>query len=592
MSRRLRVVARVVRLSFRVDPARSALLVLLTVVNAATPAMLGLSLREVVAKAQAHDGTGAVAFAGLTAVAFAFIAIGRDIRHNVALEVSQQVRVLLEQEAFMVSTTLDTVEHLERSEYLDRLTLLRESDVAVSGSGWQLMDSVAGAVGLVVTVALLTTASPAAVLLALLALPSLWLTKRGEQQVHAARLDSAADVRAERHLHKLCIEAGSAKEVKISQATAYLDARAAERWQRASDVAVRVRMRATLLGFLGWACFAVGYIAVLGVVLHRAVAGTGSAAEVVLVVTLAGQIRVQVGEVVRNIGFLMWSWHGIDQYLWLEDHASAANREREAAAPGALREGIELDRVTFTYPGTEHAVLTDVSLRVPAGATVALVGLNGAGKTTLVKLLCGLYEPDTGTILVDGEPLHETNRDAWRAQLSAAYQDYARLLVRLGENVGVGNLPLLHDDVAVRRALTRVGRFDATTTLPEDLDTQLGTAFGGVELSLGQWQTLAVARAFMRETPLLLVLDEPTASLDARAEHLLYERYTEAAASTARAVGGVTLLVTHRYSTVQMADLIVVLEQGRVVEQGTHAELMRAGGRYAGAYSTQAAAYR
>jgi ATP-binding cassette, subfamily B, bacterial len=257
-----------------------------------------------------------------------------------------------------------------------------------------------------------------------------------------------------------------------------------------------------------------------------------------------------------------------------------------------LRQGIEFDRVTFTYPGTEHPVLTDVSLRVPAGATVAFVGLNGAGKTTLVKLLCGLYEPDTGTILVDGTPLHGINREVWRARLSAAYQDYARLLVRLGENVGVGNLPLLHDRVAVRRALTRVGGFDATTTLPEDLDTQLGTAFGGVELSLGQWQTLAVARAFMRETPLLLVLDEPTASLDARAEHLLYERYTEAAASTARAVGGVTLLVTHRYSTVQMADLIVVLERGRVVELGTHAELMRAGGRYAGAYSTQAAAYR
>jgi ATP-binding cassette subfamily B protein len=592
VNRRFATVLRVTRLSFRVDPARSALLVLLTLVNAATPALLGLSLREVVARAQTHDTTGAVAFAALTAVAFAFIAIGRDVRHNVMLEVSQRVRVLLEQEAFTVSTTLDSVEHLERPEYLDRLTLLRESDIAVSGSGWLLMDSVAAAASLVVTVLLLTTIHPVAILLALLALPSLWLTKRGEQRVHEARLDSAADVRAERHLHKLCIEPGSAKEIKITQAAAYLDAKARQRWQRASDLAVKVRVRAALFGFLGWACFAVGYLAVLAVVVRRALTGAGSAAEVVLMVTLAGQIRGQVGDVVRDLSWLMWSWHGIDQYLWLADHAAAANRDRQATAPLALRDGIELRDVTFTYPGTDRPVLRDVSLRVPAGATVAFVGLNGAGKTTLVKLLCGLYEPDTGSIMVDGEPLHGIRRDAWRARLSAAYQDFARLLVRLGENVGVGNLPLIDDHEAVRRALGRAGRFDATSTLPDDLDTQLGTAFGGVELSLGQWQTLAVARAFMRDTPLLLVLDEPTASLDARAEHLLYERYTEAAASAARAVGGVTLLITHRFSTVQMADLIVVLEQGRIVEQGTHGELMRAGGRYAQAYRTQAEAYR
>jgi ABC-type multidrug transport system fused ATPase/permease subunit len=237
-------------------------------------------------------------------------------------------------------------------------------------------------------------------------------------------------------------------------------------------------------------------------------------------------------------------------------------------------------------------VLDGVSLRLPAGRVVALVGENGAGKTTLIKLLTRFYEPDAGRILVDGVDLRRLPLDEWRARASAAFQDFSRFELLLRETVGVGHLPLIEDEAAVRRALDRAGGDDVPSTLPRGVETQLGTAWAdGVELSGGQWQKLALGRAMMRPRPLLIVFDEPTAALDAQTEHGLFERFAEAA-RRGEHDGTVTLLVTHRFSTVRMADLIVVLGHGRVVELGSHAELVRQGGLYAELYELQSRVYR
>jgi ATP-binding cassette, subfamily B, bacterial len=249
--------------------------------------------------------------------------------------------------------------------------------------------------------------------------------------------------------------------------------------------------------------------------------------------------------------------------------------------------------VVFAYPGAEDPALGPIDLDLPAGRTIALVGENGAGKTTLVKLLCGMYRPTAGQIAVDGTDLHALDPRQWRDRVSAAFQDFVRFQFRLGESVGVGDLPRIGEPAAVRSALTRADSAALEQELPEGLGSWIGTRFtGGRELSGGQWQRIALARGLMRGSPLLVVLDEPTASLDAPTETALFERYAEAARAAAAAQGTVTLLVSHRFSTVRVADLIVVLESGRVAEFGSHEELMRAAGTYAELFELQARAYR
>jgi ATP-binding cassette subfamily B protein len=220
---------------------------------------------------------------------------------------------------------------------------------------------------------------------------------------------------------------------------------------------------------------------------------------------------------------------------------------------------------------------------------IAIVGENGAGKSTLVKLLAKMYEPTSGRILVDDADLSRISADAWRTKLAGAFQDFFRFELHARHSVGVGDVPRLDDEAAVATAVGRAGADDVIAHLGDGLDTQLGPTWpGGVEVSFGQWQKLALARAFMRDGPLVLVLDEPTAALDAETEHALFERY----AAAARAPDGrITVLISHRFSTVRMADLIVVLDGAKVAEVGSHEELMARGGQYAELYDIQAAAY-
>jgi ATP-binding cassette subfamily B protein len=290
---------------------------------------------------------------------------------------------------------------------------------------------------------------------------------------------------------------------------------------------------------------------------------------------------------------------GSQRLAWLEDYAAALVARADLPAPTTLKQGIRLEHVSFAYPGTKRLVLEDVSLDLPAGAVVAVVGENGAGKTTLVKLLAKFYTPSAGAIFIDDQPLDRMPAEAWRTRLAGAFQDFFRFELRAGQTVGLGDVVRLDDRDAVCAAVGRAGADDIVARLTAGLDTQLGAAWpGGVEVSFGQWQKLALARGFMRDRPLLLVLDEPTAALDAETEHALFERYAAAArhSGAGGADGGrdgrITILVSHRFSTVRMEDLIVVLDGSRVVEVGSHEELMARRGHYAELYNVQAVAYR
>jgi ATP-binding cassette subfamily B protein len=254
---------------------------------------------------------------------------------------------------------------------------------------------------------------------------------------------------------------------------------------------------------------------------------------------------------------------------------------------------MRLTHITKSFDANN--AVDDVSLDFRPGEIVGLVGENGAGKTTLVKLLCGLYRPTQGRILVEGEDLARIKPEAWRARLSGAFQDFFRFEFQARHTIGLGELERLEDTRAVAAAVGRAGAGDVVEHLKAGLETQLGPTWpDGVDLSFGQWQKLALARGFMREHPLLLVLDEPTAALDAETEHALFERYATAARGNREgaADGRITILVSHRFSTVRMADYIVVLDGARVVEAGTHEELLARGGQYAQLYGIQARAYR
>jgi ATP-binding cassette subfamily B protein len=256
--------------------------------------------------------------------------------------------------------------------------------------------------------------------------------------------------------------------------------------------------------------------------------------------------------------------------------------------PGVLR----FEDIGFRYPGAERPVLEEVSFEVPPGAVLALVGDNGAGKTTLVKLLARFYEPSEGRITLDGQDVSAIDVAEWRATLTACFQDFCRFELRARETVGVGDLGGVDDAPRVARAVTAAGADDIVAGLREGLETGLGASWGdGADLSTGQWQKLALGRAMMRPAPRLLLLDEPTAALDAASEARLFERYA-AASEFARATGSISVIVSHRMSTVRMADLIAVVEGGRVRDVGTHAELVARDGPYRELYSTQAAAYR
>ena len=238
-------------------------------------------------------------------------------------------------------------------------------------------------------------------------------------------------------------------------------------------------------------------------------------------------------------------------------------------------------------------MLSALNLTFPAGATVAIVGENGSGKTTLVKLLLGMYQPTSGAILIDGVPLASIAHDSWRERCTAAFQDFARFSLPAVESVGVADLPEVSSEPLALAALDRAGAAGLDAQLPDGLSTYIGGPYtGGHNLSGGQWQKLALGRAMRAPDPLLVVLDEPTASLDAHAEQALFDRYTAAAAGYAADSGTITLLVSHRFATVRMADLIVYLEEGHATEAGTHDELVAGGGRYAELFTLQASAYR
>ncbi|WP_457633707.1 ABC transporter ATP-binding protein [Oceanithermus desulfurans] len=397
-----------------------------------------------------------------------------------------------------------------------------------------------------------------------------------------AVLGRSREARAMNYLAGVALKPEHAQEVRLYGLFGWLRGRYREHFTRVHRLMRRTRwaevarLLLPALFFFGAAGLAFGWT------VRGAAASAYSLGTVVLVLQSIARMQRTSQDLTTWVGFLYERAQFFDRFFHFLEASSAV---QAPPAPAPLPEDLTIafENVHFAYPDG-RPVLEGVSFRIPAGQTVALVGENGAGKTTVVKLLLRFYDPDEGRITVGGRDLRELDPVAWRRAVGAVLQNFGRYAFTLGENIGLGDLERMGDAAAIAHVAVSAGVDELAARLPHGYDERLGKAFGGTELSGGEWQKVAIARALLRDAR-LLVLDEPAAALDARAEHALYQSFARLSA------GRTVLMISHRLASVKDADRILVLKQGRLVEEGTHAQLLERGGEYHELWTLQARRY-
>jgi len=580
-------------LAWRTDPRRLAgASVLLLVGYLATPTV-ALLLKQLTDATLDH-GTGDTRWLALaTAVVLVFELMMGHFAHLLYFELGELAEASLQDDLLCLANGTAGLEQLDSPKFADILNLVRE-DLPGTRAALEAVLQLSGiALQLLISTVLLGWISPWLVLLPAAALPPVLLGRRAQAVTERAKEATAEGTRLSRHLLGLATSAGPVRELRIYGAERELLRRQGECWESVSETLHTAQLRAALLRAAGQLSFALAYGAAIVIVVRQAVTGRSGIGDVVLLITLAVQISTQVATGLGLLATLQSSGHVFERLTQLAAWPQTGDRVTSGPdVPDRLRQGIRLEGVAFHYPGTEQPVLEDVNLTIAPGTTVALVGENGAGKSTLVKLLCGMYQPTQGRILVDGIDLRNMSPRSWTARVAPLFQDFARLHLLVRENIGIGDVSAIGDDEAIHGAMARAGADKIVARVPGGLDGLLGSNFGdGAELSGGQWQTLGLARTEMRGDPLLLVLDEPASALDATAEYAIFERFGATARQARHRSGALTLFISHRFSTVRMADLIVVLGEGRVVESGSHEQLMARSGTYAELFAIQARGY-
>ena len=581
---------RAMKRGYQAEPLLISIAFGLSLLSALPDALIALWLKFIADGILDQDSNLVMIAAAGLAISAAATWFLRVISDRTQRRFRDRVTIALESHVARLQATVATVAHQERPEFLDRLSVLRDQVFVLDHMYMSLFSTCGWVLRLGVTIALLMSIHPALALLAAFAIPTV-LTATWRPGIERAVEERGAPFnRLARHLFATATTQAAGKEVRVTGIGDQLVERRRKAWEQYFRPIESARIGTALWNALAWMIFGVGYI---GAVVFVASGLDASPGAVLLVLAAGARLSAYIGATVGEIGFLRGIWmDGSRRMAWLEDYAEAVNENTSASVPDRLQHGIRFAGVSFAYPGSDRKVLDDVNLLLPAGSVVAVVGENGAGKSTLIKLLCRMYKPDSGNIWIDEVNLAQVSADVWRDRLAGAFQDFFRFEFKVQHSVGVGDVAHLDDVPAVELAVSRAGADDVVKGLLAGLETQLGPTWpAGMDLSIGQWQKLALARGFMRDRPLVLVLDEPTAALDAETEHALFERYA-ASARTGAGEGRITLLVSHRFSTVRMADLIVVMDGARVAEVGNHEDLMARQGQYAELYNLQAKAYR
>jgi ATP-binding cassette subfamily B protein len=593
----LKHVPPLVRLVFRTHRGYTGAILALRIARAFVPLAVlwvgKLIIDGVVAAIGAHAArrpVDYVALGSLVALEFGIAVVGEGLARLSSLLESllgdlfaNRISVRLMEHA----ATLDLAQ-FEDSETYDHLERARRQTVGRIGLFALLLGTAQNLVTLVSLAAVLLVQQPWLLLLLAVAVVPSFLGEAHYASLGYSLLFSwTPERRLLDYLRYMGASDESAKEVKLFGLSKFLIGRYAKLSEEFYDENKRLAVRRNVVSTLLVTVGTVGYYAAYGVIIYFTVLGRYT---IGVLTFLAGSFRAS-RDLIQNI--LLSLSQIYEQSLYLGDLFTFFDvRPRVVSSPGArgvptpIRRGFEFHNVGFRYPGSERWAVRHLTFTLPPGERLALVGENGAGKTTLVKLLARLYDPDEGRILLDGVDLREFDLESLRKNIGVIFQDFVRYDFVLKENIGVSQVERLDDEARIREAARR-SRADAVATrLEKGYDQMLGRRFdGGVELSGGEWQKVALGRAYMRDAQ-VLILDEPTASLDARAEYEVFLRFAELTK------GRMAVLISHRFSTVRMADRILVLQGGELVDQGTHEELLGRGGLYAELFSLQAAGYR
>jgi ATP-binding cassette, subfamily B, bacterial len=491
-----------------------------------------------------------------------------------------------------VSTKVDLIEY-DRPSFYDRLQRAR---VNASVRPLQIANGVLGLIGSGVAVGAVGTAllfiEPVVVgLIVVGGIPSLFLNRLSSRLVHAFSVRQTPNDRRRAYLYQILSRKDEAQEIRAFDTGTHLGAEHDRLYEeRIVDLKNVVRKR-MLYGVANGVVAAVVTVSSIVILLAFVRIGritiSDAAVAVGAVIVVAGQLRGLIGStgsLYEGALFL----EDFTDFVAVQRHTSLMPRSggHEASAPVGPLQRIELENVSFTYPSRDEPSLEGVSLTIDRGEVVALVGENGSGKTTLTKLLAGLYRPSEGTILWNGTDLADIDIAEVRKQVAVIFQDFARYFLTAHENVAISRIDNLQARGLVREAASRAGADAFLSELPAGYESLLGPSFvGGSDLSIGQWQRVALARAYFRDAP-MLILDEPTAAIDPRGEYEIFQQVRRLAE------GHTVVLVSHRFSSVRAADRILVLEGGRIVEQGGHESLLAHGGLYAELFRIQAEGYR
>jgi ATP-binding cassette, subfamily B, bacterial len=485
------------------------------------------------------------------------------------------------------AATLD-LEQFESNDQQDRLDRARRQVTGRTTLLTQLFGQAQGVLTVASLAAGLIAYAPWLILMLVVALcPALLAEMRFNAQGYRLNYFRTPERRQLDYLRYLGSSVETAKEVKLFGLNGFL----VERFGRFADTMYSdnrsLAVRRALWGGLLSALASLAYYGAYAVIVWRTVAGEFSLGDLTFLAGSFLRLRTLLEQLL--LGFSQIA----GQALYLEDLFSFFDIVPAISSPPSprpfptpIRSGFVFENVGFRYPDSDRWAVRHLNLTHEVGAVLAFVGENGAGKTTIVKLLARLYDPTEGRILLDGHDLRDYDLAELRRHVGVIFQDFGRYHFTAAENIGVGRIADIEDESRVRAAAERSLAEDVVARLPKGYEQPLGKRFnGGVDLSGGEWQKIALARAYMRDAG-VLILDEPTAALDARAEFQVFQRFRDLSK------GRTVLLISHRFSTVRMADRIVVLEGGRVVEEGSHAELMAAGGRYADLFELQAAGFR
>ncbi|MGI8961594.1 MAG: ABC transporter ATP-binding protein [Bryobacteraceae bacterium] len=509
------------------------------------------------------------------AVALADSLLGDRFTNRVSVELMRHASIL-------------DLAHFEEPEFYDKLERARRQTMG----RMQLMTQVMGLAQDLITLITLTSAlivfSPLLLLMLICAVVPAFLGETHFASLSYSLLFRWTPQRRELdYLRWLGATQESAKEVKIFGLGRHLT----ERYRRLADMFYEENRRlvirragvGSLLALVGTA----GYYGAYVVILYRTLHGSLTVGDLTFLAGSFARSRSLIEGVLSSFSSISEEAMYLDDlFAFFRMEPSIRSKPGALPAPRPIKSGLEFRKVSFQYPGAERDALHDVSFRLNPGQRIALIGENGAGKTTITKLIARLYDPTEGEILLDGIDLREYDLDDWRGEVGVIFQDYMRYHMLLWENIGVGRVDLFDDRERIERAARLSLASDVAAGLEHGLDQMLGRRFNdGVDLSGGEWQKVALARAYMRDAQ-LLILDEPTATLDARAEHRVFERFAELTRDK------IAVLISHRFSTVRMADRILVLHDGEVLERGTHEQLLALRGQYAELFELQAAGYR